>query len=50
MVEAILGEGRGPVAMFVQLNAPAVEVALVLPLLTAQAAGSAKCPSSAGRI
>jgi hypothetical protein len=34
MVVTILGEGRGRVAMLVQLNAPAVEFDLVQPLLT----------------
>ena len=35
MVVTILGEGRGRVAMLVQLNAPAIEFDLVQPLLAA---------------
>ena len=36
MVVTILGEGRGRVAMLVQLNTPTVEFDLVQPLLAAR--------------
>jgi hypothetical protein len=40
MVVSILGEGRGRVAMLVQLNTPAVEFDLMQPLLTARWRGA----------